>query len=65
MNSGFCVSLLQPGEVRRGEGQGVVGPEQEPNTRAVPVTSDSELAVGCAVHALDGSQATNPWTIVA
>jgi hypothetical protein len=32
--------LLQPGEVRRGEGQGVVGAEQGPNTRAVPVTRE-------------------------
>ncbi|TVU28132.1 hypothetical protein EJB05_19641 [Eragrostis curvula] len=29
---------VQPGEVRRGEGEGVVGAEQRPNTRAVSVT---------------------------
>jgi hypothetical protein len=32
--------VLQPGEVRRGEGQGVVGAEQRENTSGVSVASD-------------------------
>lgn len=50
--------LLQPGEVRRGEGKGVVGAEQRPNTRAIPVTS--EQASGCARVGWKPSLA-NPW----
>ena len=45
--------LLQPGEVRRGQGQGVVGAEQREDTGGVPVARD-ETEKGCKLQALMG-----------